>query len=316
MSKISLSTYSLSLREEGIVEPIDLHCMNDGNNFENIIMNFFDEYKERFANDETNEKVFKTSIIDKMIDKSIKSEYYYVYAKVESGEYGVSSDIVDPTTSEVVYTIKPGEAPVLPFSVLIIRPRINTSRAYIIVQNISNLGIKTALEKYLKAYIAKKLLKYSINIAPLAPRKYVQTLFENYAINKIRFISYNVPEDDRDKMNINNGITSRYKEQIFHGVFLLASTKEKFLNLINPGKRVSDFGEIEGFAKNYDDIKIEFNVGTSKKTIDMKNIDNLMFTEDITERVDKVNGHPTNESILREMIATAEYILKDLEQIK
>jgi len=316
MSKISLSSYSLTLREKGVVEPIDLHSMDEKNMFEQIIHNFFDLHKERFTNDERNEKVFKTTILNSIDCMEVDSEYYYTFAKVESGEYGVSTDIIDPITSDIVYTVKPGEAPVLPFSVLVIRPRIHTTRSFIIVQNISNYGIKTALEKYLKEYFAQLYPQYSIHITPLAPKKYVQALFEKYEINKIRFISYNVPEDDRNKMSIDNGIKSRYKEKVFHGVSLVEATKQRLLSLINPGKRVADFGEIEGLDKNYDDIKIEFNVGTSKKTIAMKNIDNLMFTDDITEKVKIINGHPTPDSLLLAMIDTAEYLLRDWDQIK
>lgn len=316
MSKISLSSYTITLREDGLVEPINLHSMDESNMFEKIINNFFDYHKERFTNDEANEKVFKTTIIDKIDNKDSEKEYYYTYAKVESGEYGVSSDIIDPITSGVVYTIKSGEAPVLPFSVLVIRPRIPTTRAFIIVQNISNYGIKTVLEKYLKQYFSKYHSQYKIHIAPLAPKEYVKTLFEKYDINKIRFISYNVPEDDRNKMSINNGITCRYEEKVFHGVSLKETARLRLLSLKNYGKRVSDFGEIQGFDKDYDDIKIEFNVGKSKKTIALKNIDNLMFTDDISEKVELVNGHPTPDSLLLAMIETAEYLLRDWEQIK
>ena len=56
------------------------------------------------------------------------------------------------------------------------------------------------------------------------------------------------------------------------------------------------------FGKNYqhcdyDELKMDFKLGKTSKTISLKNIDNLQMTEDVTDEVTLEGGHPTFDTL-------------------
>lgn len=66
--------------------------------------------------------------------------------------------------------------------------------------------------------------------------------------------------------------------------------------------------EIEGF--DYDDLKLEFTLGETSKTFNLKDLDSLVVSEDITKQVKQEGGHPVYESLKPIMQKTAKEYLR------
>lgn len=65
--------------------------------------------------------------------------------------------------------------------------------------------------------------------------------------------------------------------------------------------------QIDGFK--IDDLKFEFKNGRRIKTISLRNLDNVVLSEDVTDELVIENGHPTFESLSVSMKNTGEYYL-------
>ena len=62
-------------------------------------------------------------------------------------------------------------------------------------------------------------------------------------------------------------------------------------------------------VNEYVDLKLEFATGRTSKTISLRNVDKLIVTEDITDVVEIVGGHPEFTSLCGAMKETGEFYL-------
>lgn len=65
--------------------------------------------------------------------------------------------------------------------------------------------------------------------------------------------------------------------------------------------------QIEDF--DYDILKFVFRLGNTEKTINLNNLDKIVITEDITEKVQTVQGQPVFDSLKPIMIDTGKSYL-------
>ena len=222
--------------------------------------------------------------------------YSALFARVKTGEYGLQSEIVNSTTGEVSYKKSEDEADVMPFGFAICVPSGECDNGIIILQTIGKYGIKVALNRKLDNMV--KLLDPDLRfeMGIVVPKLVLNRFFEHGVLKSLRFIQYEIPTDEAERFGLNHNTNEASKEVIIRKPVGFLQNKARELNEWRNGAIIySDVVQIEGF--DYDELKMDFKLGKTSKTISLKNIDNLQMTEDVTEEVTLEGGHPTFDTL-------------------
>ena len=126
-----------------------------------------------------------------------------------------------------------------------------------------------------------------------------------------RLLGWASPHDISNQIGINNGVEESYEEYTINKPSGFIKNKgDKIRECIRGQRTVSNIVRIGDFE--YDNIKLEFKLGKRYKTINLRNIDNLSLSEDITDEVDLIGGHPTFDSIKPILLETAADYLEEM----
>ncbi len=137
-----------------------------------------------------------------------------------------------------------------------------------------------------------------VSVNPLVPAQLLNQYLESGRIIKIRFIRFSIPADIADAYDIDGqaeeGGSSEYIVSARrNGRLPLVSRIREFLD----GKRkLNSLIELQNFE--YDSVKVEVNIGGTRRTLDLSDLSKLRPYYDISSGV-KIgdNGHPTYTSI-------------------
>lgn len=310
MKKIGLTVYGFNIKDNHD-NYLLLNDKVNGNFFIEKFCSYVDKIKKAYTDDGENETVFSYNEVEK---KTITNEhgqdvYNILYCKVKTGEYGIQSELVDSKTGIVTHTRTDKEADVMPFGFCIAVPCCECNRGVIILQSIGRSGIKVVIEKKLRQFLNTIDSKFKINIGAIVPRTYINHFFNSAELKTIRLIRYNIPDDIAERIGLNLG-TQATEERIIKYPEGFVMNKRAALDEWLEGKRMYDsVVQLPDF--DADDIKLEFKTGRSTtKTISLKNVDNLIITEDITDEVTLIDGHPGFESLKGSMnLAAKEYLI-------
>ncbi len=308
MKKIGLTVYGISvLTNEN--QRKELHNVY-GKSIIDIIKDYANAKINNYLRDDQNEKLFTFDSINTEIvkNKNGQDSYELLYGRVKTGEYGIESELVDINTGDT-YNRTADQADIMPFGFCLAVPYGDIDNAVIVLQTIGIYGMKTILQEQLKDCIKEIDNDLRINIGVIVPRTYIDRFFQQGVLQAIRMIRYEIPEDDSNRIGINYGVKQTYEERIIRKPLGFMERNNRKLDEWKRGqRRYTDVVEIKDFK--YDDLKLDFKLGRTNKTISLKNVDNVAVTEDVTDLVDQVGGHPTFNSLKIVMKNTArEYLI-------
>ncbi len=304
MKSIGITTYSMEFERND--KKILLNELNN-QPFYDFFLEYLNSVSTNYTNDEKNQKVLSISEYEtfEITDKDGTILYDCITGEIKSGEYGLESEIVNPSNGNVVYEKPSSYADVMPFSFTIGIARNDVDKAIVILQSISNYGIKSAFLQSIKNYIGDNInYPIRVTLGTLMPQEYLKIIMEYGEFNKIRLIKYGIPTDISDKFGDNSGVKDRdngYMETVLvRGRGGISRTIRKFSELILEGFRdnssIIKIQEVTDIP--CDSVKIEVKLGNRTKTLSMKNLSNLNITEDITDDVTTgEGGHPLSTSI-------------------
>ena len=231
--------------------------------------------------------------------------------RINSGAYGIESNITDIKTNEIVYKKKENHADIKPFYFFLAIPTKNDKyeieKGIIIFQNIGVYGIKTITMRKLKEYLSEffKLSLYSGNICP---EVFVERLLKDNIINKLIVIKNNVSEDAADNIGIGYG-----KQEVSYSRLIMKdSMKEKLMNYIKSRNRIFEIEDAK-----YDQVKVNVQDASGRiRTINLNSIDNLSLIESIPNEIRLSNGYPDQDKMLEHFKkVTNEYMEKMIFKI-
>lgn len=276
-------------------------------NFMEVFIDFWESHN-KYSNYLEEQKLFSFDENVKIIGEEPK--YSYFMGKINSGAYGIESEITDIETNEVVYKKKEKDADIKQFYFFIAIPKKNdkyeVEKGIIIFQNIGGFGIKTITMNYLKGYL-NEYFDTSIYSGNICPEIFVERLLEN-RINKLTVIKNNVSKDTSDNIGIGYG-----KQEVSYSQLIIKdSMKEKLIKFAKSNNRVF---EIED--SKYDQVKVNVEDASGRvRTINLNNINKLSVIESIPKEIRLPNGYPDQEKILEHFKkVTNEYMEKMIFKI-
>lgn len=308
MKSIGLTVYGLSIQDREN-QRYELHNVK-GRTLVDIVRTYMDRLMNTYSADNSAETVFTFDEVnvETVLNEQNQEKYTVLYGRVKTGEYGIESELVDYETGNVSHNRTTNEADVMPFGFSILVPAGEINSAIIILQSVSNLGMKIVLHKQMMQCIKEIDNEFKFEMGTIVPRAYLDRFFNHGVLKKIRLISYNIPDDDSERYGINRGITEASREIIIKKpIGFLENKRRELTEWRNGARRYDQVVQIDGFE--YDDLKLEFATGRTSKTISLRNVDKLIVTEDITDVVEIVGGHPEFTSLCGAMKETGEFYL-------
>lgn len=314
MLDISVSIYSFSIRKLharknntiNLNESLTTEKNNlvVGNAYE-LFFDFFSQYTD-FDNNKFNKKLFKaTSMNDKSNCGNFTTETYLI----ESGGYGISSEILSSETKKLVHNLKQDEASVMKFHVVIAIPHdrnnFKVKKGLMLFQNVGSFGVMTITTQYIKRFFSEK---YDLSIDYyIASKEQMFNLFvQKQQIKEIRLITNYNPA------NIAEAIDKGYGSEI--KILQNFSNKEKFwIKMLKNFKHISDSksNTIEFESVWYNNIKLVVNYGGRDRTINLKHLNTLAIIESLPEGILMDDGNLNyNEFITAAQNILADYIGK------
>ena len=183
--------------------------------------------------------------------------------------------------------------------------------AVIILQTMGNFGMKMSMQRHLQKCLTDVSPEFHLSMREIAPKEYIDRYFNNGILKKIRMIRYEIPEDESEKIGINYGVKQTKEERIIHKPLGFMEHRKKEFDEWFAGQRsYTNIIEFDDFE--YDDLKLEFSVGSTNKTFNLSDMQNLVVSEDITEKVTQIGGHPFYEDLKSIMYETAIDYLKGM----
>lgn len=294
--KISLVIYGLSVLDEKN-NRIILNNVSDGRSLLVIVKEYAERHMKRYMNDQSKEVLFIFDKIEKQIINNTEGqkEFEALFGRVKTGEYGIESELVDIRTGDV-YNKTKEQADMIPFGFCIAVPEGDVDSAVIILQTMGNLGMKISLQKHLQRCLTNINPKFRISFKTIAPKAYIDRYFNNGVLQKIRLIRYEIPEDVSNRIGINYGVKQTKEERIIHKPLgFLEMNQKKFQEWRTGQRSYTEIVEVDGYE--YDDLKLEFKLGNTNKTFNLRDMDSLVVNEDITSEVTQAGGHPVFTSL-------------------
>ena len=306
--KISLVIYGLSV-VDGENKRISLNHIIDNRSLIDIVENYIKDNISLYSQNSSKEILFQFEQVSAEAVKNADGQkrYEILYGRVKTGEYGIESELVDVQTGDVTNRT-PNQADMMPFGFCIAVPLGEINSAVIILQTMGVYGMKMSLQYHLQKCFTDLSPDLRLLFRPIAPKEYIDRYFNNGVLNKIRMIRYEIPEDESNKLEINYGVKQTKEERIIHKPLgVMERKKKKFQEWFAGQRSYTNIIEIEGF--DYDDLKLEFSLGGTNKTFNLRDMNSLVVNEDITKQVKQSGGHPVYDSLKALMKKTAQSYL-------
>lgn len=295
MKKIGLSIYGFHVKDNDVDET-NLQNLR-GHDFVEIINEFADQYDNLYDKDEKSENIF--TIISTESDKRENERgqiiYNFVSGKVKTGDFGIVSELIDTTNGRVKNRNRE-DAEVLPFSFGFMYSGGNVDHGVIVFQTEGRYGMKTNFINRFKIFLREHYSGVQFTIAPMIPVQFVSTILNKGALKKLRFLRYVAPADTNQRLGVNEGIHIK-EERIFSNLAgVIERKREAILGFITGKNGIREIANIDDF--DYDELRMEFNISGSIKTLNITNIDRIVITIELKpEELEIVDGHPTHESL-------------------
>lgn len=320
MANLSITACSFYLRKKNSRTTRDVYNLNDSFTIttdDGKVKEYFDYsiiFKEFFLShtviqiDEVKQQSFQCEYKE---DPIVDNKEYKVYcAKIYSGDYGSSSEIINSNTKEIKYKKSVDDIDVKPFFIFLVIPkdnnRIKVQKGMLIFQNIGPYGIKTITTAKMQDYFSNNF-DISIQCNCISSKLFIERVLKKNKLNKISLIKNYKSNDKADNLSKGYGTEVRVLSN-------LDLSENQFANLMKSIKYASGgkYNLFEFEHIPYHNAKIQVNIGEHVKTINVHNIDRLSIIEEIPDDIKSIDGHPDKNKLIDYVKNTIEDYLSEM----
>lgn len=279
-------------------------CFNDAIE---LFADFFGSYAE-IVTDVGKQQTFSCEC-----DLSFRDEtegFRLLYAKVFSGIYGSSSDIIDANTKKVKFSKSSTDIDTRPFYVFVIVPKdseeVTVQKGMLIFQNVGQFGIKTITTDYMQAHFSGNW-GITLKCRTIAPDLFIKKVIRRDNIKKLVMVKNMKSTDRSDNIGIGYGKEVREIADLNFSEALWDKMFDKIRWVA--GSRYNLF-EFEN--KEYNTLKVVVDIGGRNRKIDLHNLDNLSIIEAIPDEIRMADGHPNRDMLIEYFKQVAAEYLKEM----
>lgn len=320
MSKLSITACSFCLRKSNSKNINGVYNLNEG-----VSISDTDGNQQYFADCSLLFELFfeNHSLLTSYADREQSFQCQYdskncietdtfkmIYAKINSGMYGSSSEIIDGNTKALSYQKKASDIDVRPFYLAIVFPKDNqkvtVQKGMLIFQNVGQYGIKTITTSLMQQFFSDKL-KISLNCMTIAPSLFIKKNLQRENVKKIRMIKNFKSGDVADNQALGYGVEVREIGNLNFTESKWGMIKSSIRHAAGDKNNLFEFEN-----KKYDNLKVVVEIGNRTRTISVHNLDNLSIIEDIPDDIRMLTGHPDEKLLMDYLTKVATEYLEEM----
>ena len=289
MARFSLSSYTVRLRDKQSDTYLPLGNFGYSSDLLELLNDYLETRKSNYALNDSNQKLLRVAT-SSLRQRTIRGI-------IETGEYGYEAELYNVQTDATSYRRVSDDAEMMPFYFLANLPS-SKDEGLLILQRRAQYGIRTVLLEDFRKYLKETGFKFKVEVNPLVPQVLVDQYLQNGRLRKVRFIRFEIPPDVADAFEGGGHLEETgYMELVVRaGRNRRLPVVDHIRNALNSGKNVNEMIELQHY--DYDTIKVELDVGGSRKTIDLSDTMKLRAYYDISSEVEiGSDGHPVFASI-------------------
>lgn len=272
-----------------------------------LFAQFFDSCKEMIT-DAGKQQTFSCECNPSFQDET--EGFRLLYAKVLSGIYGSSSDIVDADTKKVKFNKSSTDIDTRPFYVFVIVPKdsekVTVQKGMLIFQNVGQFGIKTITTDYMQAYFSTNF-GITLKCRTIAPDLFIKKVIRRDNIKKFIMVKNMKSSDRADNIAIGYGKEVREIADLNFSETLWDKMFDKIRWVAGGQYNLFEFEN-----KKYDTLKVVVDIGGRNRKIDLHNLDNLSIIEAIPDEIRMADGHPNRNMLIEYFKQVAAEYLKEM----
>jgi hypothetical protein len=231
---------------------------------------------------------------------------------IETGDYGLESNIYSTVTKKVVHKRKKQEADLRPFYFMFLIPK-ELDEGLLILQRTGNYGIRKVLYRFLYDSFNRDFVDFRLHLDPIVDPSQLEK-YSHGVVKELRFIKISLPADLADSIQGGHNESRGRMELLIkasRGRSLPDRVQARVARLLRRRERTGVFAMEDGNFE-YDDVKIKTQVGGTSRTFSVGD-PKIRSYYDVTERIELgAGGHPTLESIAEQAEALAERLMSEL----
>lgn len=258
-----------------------------------LFSDFFSSYAE-IKIDTGKQQTFSCEYDESFCDET--TGFRLLYAKVSSGYYGSSSDIIDSDTKKVKFSKSSTDIDTRPFYVFVIIPKdsekVTVQKGMLIFQNVGQFGIKTITTDYMQSHFSSNW-GITINCRTISPKLFINKVIRQDNIKKFVMVKNLKSADRSDNLGIGYGKEVREIADLSFSEALWKRMFDKIRWVAGDRDHLFEFED-----KKYDTLKVVVDIGGRQRTIDLHNLDNLSIIEAIPDKIKMADGHPNIEMLI------------------
>ena len=296
MKKVGLSVYSFYVKNRED-ERMELHNL-ENNNALQYLYRLIVADRNVYFKEARSEKAycFDEIQMEAECDEEDREIYTAIYGTIKSGNYGERTEIINVETGNVEHNKGDNEADVLPYGFAIAVAAGEMNQGIVIVQSFAGIDMKRILHQRISAYVERIGNEYRVDMKPIVPQQILDDYFEGGVLKSIRFIQNMIPEEESDRFGLNRNVGNMSKEVKFKNPVGFIVNNRLRIDMWRRGEiRCDRVVEVDDFE--YDDLKLDFKIGKSIKTIKMSDMENLKLSIDITDDVQTIGGIPRYDNL-------------------
>jgi len=300
-TNISLAAYLVKIRDVKERQDETLsHLTGDDEDFLEYLAKQLSVMKEAQQNEQYQQVLSVTKL--KRTDRQLSG-------MIETGEYGLESNIYSTVTKKVVHKRKKQEADLRPFYFMLQIP-LDVDEGLLILQRTGNYGIRKVLYRFLHDSFNRDFVDFRLHLDPIVD----PAQFERYShgkVKELRFIRITLPSDLADSVRGGHTESRGHMELVIkasRGGSLPDRVQARVAKLLKKRERAGVFALDDGNFE-YNDVKVKTQVGGTHRTFSIGD-PRLRSYYDITGKIELGGGgHPTFESIAEQAEGLAEKLM-------
>ena len=275
MARISIGCYTIRITDKS-KKNLPIGKFWPGHDLMNVLKEFLEERQAEYSIDEDRQKLLRV--------QQFHPRGRRISGLVVTGEYGYEADLYNVETDAVSYQRNRTDAEMMPFYFLAELP-VELDEGVILLQRRSNLGIRTAFLQDFSMFFEKKYLGLKVEFNHLIPPNLINEYLQGGRLTKVRLIRYALPPDLEDIYdNVGHVEVAGTAEMVFaprrgNSLPLIGRVQD----ILTGKKKVTELVEIPGYE--YDNAKVELEIGDKRKTLDLSDTMKMRAYIDITDDV-------------------------------
>lgn len=272
-----------------------------------MFYSFFEKYKTLVKDDEKQQS-FRCEYDTK--DYIDTPDFKMIYVKIHSGIYGSSSDIIDGNTQKVKYKKQSSDIDTRPFYLMIIFPkdnnRVTVQKGMFIFQNVGQFGVKTVTTTRMQEFFSSEY-KITLKCNTIAPALFIRKVLQKEKIKKFVMIKNFKSGDSADELCRGYGFESREISNLCFSEKRWNKIMEKIRFVAGDKYNLFEFEN-----ENYDNLKLDVDIGGRIRRINLHNLENLSIIESIPDEIKMADGHPNPDLLIEHFKEVATEYLKEM----